>query len=63
LEEAMTHPALEDMNYEQLTQLIDEATKLRNTKFEGRERDKKHESLGDDLEAERKVDPFRSPTA
>jgi hypothetical protein len=63
LEEAMTHPALEDMNYEQLTQLIDEATKLRTTKFEGREPDKNQNSLRDELEAERKVDPFRSPTA
>jgi hypothetical protein len=59
----MTHPALNDMDYDQLTQLIDEATNLRTTKFEGRELDQKREKLEDELEVERKADPFRSPTA
>lgn len=49
----MTHPALENMNYDELTQLIDEATNLRTTKFEGRELDEKRRRLEEEMEAER----------
>ena len=48
----MTHPALHDMDYDQLTRLIDEATNLRTTKFEGREQDNKKDMLNTELSEE-----------
>lgn len=48
----MTHPALHDMDYDQLTKLIDEATNLRTTKFEGREQDNKKDMLNTELSEE-----------
>jgi len=59
----MPKPDLDDLDYDALTELIDEATNLRTTKFEGRELDEKRPRLENETDAERKVDPFRSPTA
>jgi len=59
----MPKPNLDDLDYDALTELIDEATNLRRTKFEGRELDEKRRRPERDMEIERKVDPFRTPTA
>lgn len=48
----MIHPALHDMDYDQLTKLIDEATNLRTTKFEGRELDEERRKLESEMAAE-----------
>ena len=62
-EKVMPKPNLDDLDYDALTELIDEATNLRRTKFEGRELDEKRRRPERDMEIERKVDPFRTPTA
>lgn len=54
----MPKPNLDDLDYDALTELIDEATNLRTTKFEGRELHEKRRRREPDVEAERKVDPF-----
>ena len=59
----MPKPNLDDLDYDALTELIDEATNLRTTKFEGRELDEKRRRLERDMDTERRVDPFRTPTA
>jgi hypothetical protein len=51
----MAHPALENMDYKELTALIDEATKLRATKFEAdpKELEEKMRRQENTIEAER----------
>lgn len=53
----MAKPELHDMSYDQLTQLIDEATNLRTTKFESetRELDERRRKLELELEQTKSV--------
>lgn len=48
----MAKPELNDMSYDELTQLIDEATNIRTTKFESetRELDERRRKLEQELE-------------
>ena len=48
----MAKPELNDMSYDELTQLIDEATNIRTTKFESeaRELDERRRRLEQELE-------------
>lgn len=52
----MTKPELDDMSYDELTQLIDQATNLRTTKFESesRELEARRKTLEAEIDAERK---------
>jgi hypothetical protein len=59
----MPKPSLDDLDYDALTELIDEATKLRTTKFEGRDPEEQRRRVESEMQTERKVDPFRTPTA
>ena len=51
----MARPELNDMSYDELTQLIDEATNIRTTKFESesRELEARRKKLEDEIAAER----------
>ena len=51
----MAKPELNDMSYDELTQLIDEATNVRTTKFESeaRELEERRKKLEEDIEDER----------
>lgn len=53
----MAKPELNDMSYDQLTQLIDEATNIRTTKFESetRELDERRRKLEQELDQARSV--------
>ena len=59
----MPKPNHDDLDYDALTDLIDEATKLRSTKFGVGQQDQKRPGRETEMDTERKVDPFRSPTA
>ena len=52
----MPKPELDDLSYDELTQLIDEATNIRTTKFESESRqlEERRQKLEQDIESERK---------
>jgi hypothetical protein len=51
----MARPELNDMSYDELTQLIDEATNVRTTRFESESRllEARRKALEEEIEAER----------
>ena len=53
----MPKPEMNDMSYDELTQLIDEATNIRTTKFESetRELDERRRKLEQELEQARSL--------